>query len=113
MVRLTDHPDMTIHVAVDWDIKSQTKQNQIHYTTQRTYLNEGSTTSFLVNPQEAVITKDSIATGSSKTGCTYVDPIARLCFHLSSRLVRSLSPIVPNANLSQSALAGPKDKSSM
>ena len=73
VVRLTDHPDMTI--AVDWDIKSQTKQNQIHYTTQRTYLNEGSTTSFLVNPQEAVITKDSIATGSSKTGCTYVDPI--------------------------------------
>ena len=73
MVRLTDHRDMTI--AVDWDIKSQTKQNQIHYTTQRTYLNEGSTTSFLVNPQEAVITKDSIATGSSKTGCTYVDPI--------------------------------------
>ena len=60
MVRLSDHPDMTI--AVDWDIKSQTKQNQIHYTTQRTYLNEGSTTSFLVNPQEAVITKDSIAT---------------------------------------------------
>ena len=50
-------------IAVDWDIKSQTKQNQIHYTTQRTYLNEGSTTSFLVNPQEAVITKDSIATG--------------------------------------------------
>ena len=57
MVRLTDHPDMTL--AVDWDIKSQTKQNQMHYTTQRTYLNEGSTTSFLVNPQEAVITKGS------------------------------------------------------
>ena len=99
MVRLTDHPDMTI--AVDWDIKSQTKQNQIHYTTQRTYLNEGSTTSFLVNPQEAAITKDSIATGSSKTGCTYVDPIARLCFHLSSRqeVFLQLFPMLTCLNL--------------
>ena len=80
----------------------------MHYTIQRTYLNEGSTTSFLVNPQEAVITKDSIATVSSKTGCTYVNP--SLCFHLSSR---SLSPIVPSANMSQSTLVGPKDKTSM
>ena len=82
MVRLTDRPGMTI--AVDWDIKTKiANPNRMHYTTQRTYLNEVSTTSFLVNPQEAVITKDSIATGSSKTGCTYVDP--SLCYHLSSR----------------------------
>ena len=61
VVRLTDHPQMTI--IVDWDVKNQIKPTAVYVigASNGTWaLNEGGTTAFLVNPQQTAITEDSI-----------------------------------------------------